>query len=431
MTGKRAHSSKINACICQAAFASYLSPCIWFLILSILSHDSRSFATANLSVVCHHSKYGLRLRHLSELAVAKRERTMWFPVYRLAITASVVATASALLPQDIPTDLPVSSLLSTAQTLLARGETNEAIIYYDTAIARDPNNYLTLFKRATAFLSLGRSNQATDDFNKVLALKPGFHGAHVQLAKIKSKTADWDGARADYVAAEKPEDSPELIELAAAEAAAIAAVAAVKDKNWDACVSNAGTAIVIASRSLALRQMRSICRFERGEIEEGMGDLQHVLHMRPGDTSPHVVISATSFYALGDLNNGLSQIRKCLHSDPDSKLCKRLHKQEKALEKGINRAVGQLNKGQTTTAGRTLVGTEDEPGLIKLVQEQTEELRKTGSIPEKAPFKLYERLIDMTCQAYSEVQNSFTFPCSIATNCATISGDTQERRQIL
>lgn len=357
---------------------------------------------------------------------------MWFPVYRLAITASVVATASALLPQDIPTDLPVSSLLSTAQTLLARGETNEAIIYYDTAIARDPNNYLTLFKRATAFLSLGRSNQATDDFNKVLALKPGFHGAHVQLAKIRSKTADWDGARADYVAAEKLEDSPELVELAVAEAAAAAAVAAVKDKSWDDCVSNAGTAIVIASRSLALRQMRSICRFERGEIEEGMGDLQHVLHLRPGDTSPHVVISATSFYALGDLDNGLTQIRKCLHSDPDSKICKRLHKQEKTVQKGINRAVGQLNKGQTTTAGRTLVGTEDEPGLITLVQEQTEELRNTGSIPEKAPFKLYERLIDMTCQAYSEVQNYFTFPIiSMATNCATISGNTQERRQIL
>lgn len=328
---------------------------------------------------------------------------MWFPLSRLAITAGVLATATALSAQDIPTDLPVSSLLTNAQTHLAKGETSEAILYYDAAISRDPNNYLTVFKRATAFLSIGRTNQATNDFNKVLVLKPGFQGAHVQLAKIKSKTADWAGARAEYVAAEKAEDSPELLELAEAETAAAAAVEAQKNQSWEDCVNNAGTAIVIASRSLPLREIRANCRFARGEIEEGMGDLQHVLHMKPGDTQPHVLISATSFYALGDLDNGIAQMRKCLHSDPESKVCKKLRKQEKEFQKGLNRAIGQLNRGQTTTAGRTLVGTEEDTGLIPLLKEQMEELRQSGAIPEKAPSHLYNRLIEMTCQAYSEV----------------------------
>ncbi|KAJ3499765.1 hypothetical protein NLG97_g55 [Lecanicillium saksenae] len=327
---------------------------------------------------------------------------MRFPLSHLAITAGVLATASALSAQDIPTDLPVSSLLSNAQTHLAKGETSEAILYYDAAIARDPNNYLTLFKRATAFLSIGRANQATEDFNKVLVLKPGFQGAHVQLAKIKSKVADWEGAKADYVAAEKAKDSLELVELEEAQTAAAAAIEASKNQNWDDCVNNAGTAIVVASRSLNLREIRAKCRFARGEIEEGMGDLQHVLHLKPGDTQPHVLISATNFYALGDLENGLSQIRKCLHSDPDSKVCKKLHKQEKLLQKGLNRAIGQLNRGQTTTAGRTLVGTEEDTGLIVMVKEQIEELRQSGSIPEQAPSRLYNKLIEMTCQAYAE-----------------------------
>lgn len=333
---------------------------------------------------------------------------MWFHLSRLAITASVLASATALSAQDIPADLPVSSLLSNAQTHLAKGETSAAILYYDAAIARDPNNYLSIFKRATAFLSIGRANQATEDFNKVLVLKPGFQGAHVQLAKIKSKVADWQGAKADYVAAEKAVDSPELVELAEAETAAAAAIEASKNQGWDDCVKHAGIAIVVASRSLALREVRSNCRFARGEIEEGMGDLQHVLHLRSGDTSPHVLISATSFYALGDLDNGLSQIRKCLHSDPDSKVCKKLHKQEKAFQKGLNRAIGQLNRGQTTTAGRTLVGTEEETGLITTLKEQTEKLRQSGSIPEKAPSLLYGRLIEMTCHAYLEVLTFLT-----------------------
>ncbi|KGQ02571.1 DnaJ subfamily C member 3 [Beauveria bassiana D1-5] len=212
---------------------------------------------------------------------------MWFPLSRLAITASVLATATALSAHDIPADLPVSSLLSNAQTHLAKGETSEAILYYDAAIARDPNNYLTIFKRATAFLSIGRANQATDDFNKVLVLKPTFQGAHVQLANLKSKVADWEGAKAEYAAAEKATDSPELVELAGAERAAAAAVAASKNQSWDDCVNHATIAISVASRHPPLRELRSKCLFARGEIQEGMGDLQYVLLLRPGDTSPH------------------------------------------------------------------------------------------------------------------------------------------------
>lgn len=335
---------------------------------------------------------------------------MWLTFSRLAVTASVLAAASALSAQDIPNDLPVSSLLSNAQTHLVKGETSAAILYYDAAIFRDPNNYLTIFKRATAFLSIGRANRATEDFAKVLALKPGFQGAHVQLAKIKSKVADWKGAKAEYIAAEKAGDSPELVELAEAETAAAAAAEALKYQSWDDCVNHANIAIVVASRSLALREMRSNCRFARGDIEEGMGDLQHVLHLRSGDTSPHVLISATSFYALGDLDNGLSQIRKCLHSDPDSKVCKKLHKQEKAFQRGLNRATGQLNRGQTTTAGRTLVGTEEDVGLITMLKEQTEQLRQSGAIPEKAPSQLYGKLVEMACHAYLEVRSPPTRP---------------------
>lgn len=280
-------------------------------------------------------------------------------------------------------------------------------MYYDAAIARDPSNYLSVFKRATAYLSLGRSSQATEDFNQVLKLKPGFEGAHVQLAKIKAKVADWEGARAEYVSANKAEDSPELEELTAAQTAAGLAVEAEKAKQWDDCINNAGTAIFVAPRAVSLREVRARCRFEKGEVEEGMGDLQHVLHLKPGNTTPHLIISATSFYGLGDMENGLAQIRKCLHSDPDSKVCKKLHKQEKAISKAFAKAQTQLNKGQITTAGRTIVGTAEEEGLIPKVQKQVEELRAEGAIPTQAKIQLYDTLVEMACQAYSEVRPPF------------------------
>ncbi|KAG5984850.1 hypothetical protein E4U55_002929 [Claviceps digitariae] len=326
----------------------------------------------------------------------------------LAITASLLASATSIDALDIPADLPVSALLTSAQTRLATGDTTEALAYFDAAVAKDPSNYLTFFKRATTYLSLGRSAQASVDFEKVLELQPGFQGAHVQLAKIRSKVADWEGARTEYMLAQKDQDSPEMLGLAEAEGAAELAIAAERAKRWDECINHAGTAILVASRASSLRELRSRCRFERGEIEEALGDLHHVIQLRPGNTDPHILISATSFYGLADLDAGLAQIRKCLHSDPESKVCKNLHKQEKRMQKALSKVEGQLSRGQITTAGRALVGTTDEPGLLPDLRVQIDELKREGRIPANARTKLYEKVVEMVCQAYFESNHKET-----------------------
>ena len=346
---------------------------------------------------------------------------MHFRFSALAVAAGLLATTTtALTSTDIPSDQPVSDLLSSAQSHLSRGETSEALVYYDAAIARDPSNYLTFFKRATTYLSLGRTSQATDDFNQVLNLKPGFEGAHLQLAKIKSKVADWDGARTEYLAANKAPDSEEVMELNAAEGAVTIAQEAKEAGRWEDCIQQSGVAIQIATRVSSLRELRSYCRFEQGEELEGMSDLQHVLHLKPGDTHPHMLISATTYYALGDLEGGVGQIRKCLHSDPDSKICKKLHKQQKALTKQFSKIEGQLHKGQTTTAGKGLVGTEEEPGLLTIIKGQVDELRKDGYIHPKSKAKLYERVVEMVCQAYSEVSDFFITTARIINSNSSI-----------
>lgn len=323
------------------------------------------------------------------------------------MAAGLLTSAAALSPQDIPSDISLTEILSSAQTHLSRGETSEALVYYDAAVALEPANYLTLFKRGATYLSLGRTNQATEDFNKVLGINPNFEGAHVQLAKIKSKAGDWDAAKSAYIAAKKSPDSAEIVELEEAQGAARLAEEALKAGQWEDCANQSGVAILVASRAPALREMRSHCRFERGELEEGMSDLQHILNMRPGDTKPHVLVSATTFYGLGDLDAGIAQIKKCLHSDPESKVCKKLHKQEKAVKKTLDKAVAQLKRNQPTTAGRTLVGTGDERGLLSEVEDQISQLRDSGSIPSSAAPTLYNTIVEMICQAYSEVCNDF------------------------
>ncbi|KAL2194589.1 hypothetical protein P885DRAFT_42753 [Corynascus similis CBS 632.67] len=320
----------------------------------------------------------------------------------LALAASIISTSSlvsCLSASDIPADTPVSRLLESAQAHLSKGETSDALVYYDAAVARDPTNYLTFFKRATTYLSLGRTSQATDDFQKVLSLKPGFEGAHVQLGKLKARLGDWDAAKEHYQQAKKTE---ELANLEEAKGAAALAEAAAKSENWEECIKQADDAILTASRALALRELRARCAFERGAMERGIGDLQHVLQMKPGDTGPHVKISAIQFYGLGELQEGMASIRKCLHSDPDSKRCKRLLKEEKQVDKVLQKVTKALGKGQYMTAVRQLVPSGEGEGLIKEVKDQVQVLREDGTIPSAAGNVLIARLVEMACQAYYE-----------------------------
>lgn len=336
---------------------------------------------------------------------------MIVPLSALALAATALSSTGlvqALSASDIPSDTPINSLLSTAQSHLTKGETSEALVYYDAAIARDPNDALTFFKRATTYLSLGRTSQATSDFNQVLKLRPDFEGAHLQLGKLKAKSADWDGAKEHYVLAKHKPGSPEYNKLVEAEGATKLAEEAAKKGNWDECVSQSGEAILIANRAPNLRELRVKCRFEKGEVEEGMSDLQHILQMKAGDTTPHLQISATTFYTLGDMEQGMTQIKKCMHSDPESKACKKLLKQEKNVDKTLAKVNKALERNQPMSGVKLLVPSSDEQGLINEVEEQIKELKQNGIIPERAPNVLLARLVETACQAYYEVLQIFS-----------------------
>lgn len=324
----------------------------------------------------------------------------------LALAASLLAcpyAAYALNEQEIPADIPVSSLLSSAQSHLSRGETSEALLYYDAAATRDPSNYLTFFKRATTYLSLGRVNQATDDFNTVLTLKPGFEGAHVQLAKIRTKVGDWDGAREQFKLGGKAKSAPEMVELAEAEGGSALGLAAEKSGDWEACVGHLGTALALAPRAAPLRESRAHCRVEMGVLDEAIADLQHLLHLRPGDITPYVQIAAMSFYSLGNIENGMGYTRKCLHSDPDSKPCKQLLRQQKQVDKALGKVLKSLEINRPSAAVKVLVDSGDESGLVTDIEAQVEELRQQGRIPAKGQVELHTKVLELTCQAYYEV----------------------------
>ena len=303
---------------------------------------------------------------------------------------------------EIPSDTPIASLVSFAKSHLAQGNANDALTYFDVAISRDPRNYLTIFQRGATYLSLGKNDKANQDFDKVLSIRPDFEGALLQRAKIKSRNADWEAAREDYVRAKKTE-SADFAQLEEAWGAASLASDAEKAGDWESCVGHAGTAIMVASTALTLRQLRARCRFERGEVLEGVSDLAHALQISPSAIERHMQISTMMFYSMADTEKGVEQMRKCLRSDPDSKTCSKLFKREKQVVKVLKQASGLKEKRQFNSAVKLLVGTADDPGLMQDVREDVKDFKEVGYIHKNSPDDLYSSLVEMACECYTEV----------------------------
>ena len=300
-------------------------------------------------------------------------------------------------------DDSITSLLSQAQSHLSRGETHEALELYDAVVARDVTGYLTYFKRATARLSLGRVALASQDFSRALELEPDFEGAHHQLAKIKARHADWEGAKLHYAKAHKLTDSVELLDLAEAQEAAQEVEKSVASSSWEQCAQQANIAILVANRAPSLRLARARCRLETGSLEAAVSDFERVIALTPGNTGAYYNLSAILMYGLGDMQQSMAQARRCLHSDADNTLCRRILKKGKLVEKATEKA-SRLMEKTPMAATRILVGTSDEPGLIANVKSDLQELAQEGTLSDRVPRRLYATLIGMACQGYHEVR---------------------------
>lgn len=325
---------------------------------------------------------------------------MKIDLQNLALLAAILA---APLPSLCAADeaTSISSLIAAAKTARSQGNNVEALSLYDQAVKRDPSDYMNLFQRGATYLSLGRNAQAKSDFDAVLKIRPGLESALIQRGKIHARNADWTAAEEDYKQAGS-RAKEDLSNLEEAKGAAILAIDAEKRADYEACINNAGTAIMVAGTSLSLRQLRARCRLERGEVQEAASDLQHVLQIHPGDLAPHLQISSMLFYSLGDTERGLSQVKKCLHSDPDSKECKALHREEKVVVKSMEKLNALLEKKQYASAAKVLLGNaaESDPGLLAEVKENIAAGRVAGYIHPKAGSDLYTRLMESACECY-------------------------------
>jgi len=322
----------------------------------------------------------------------------------LGVLTATATLGLALSTADVPADIPVAQLITSASAALSQGNAQDALIYFDIAVTRDPQNYLTLFRRGAAYLQLGKHSQANHDFDRVLAIKPTFEGALIQRAKIKSRNGDWELARKDYTSAGHSNESEELKAITEAQTAESLSADAEAKSDWVMCTTNADIAIQVAAGNLKLRQRRARCRIEKAEFVEGLNDLVHVAQLSSSEDA-FAKLAATYFYALNEPDNGLAQIKRCMHSDPDSKICRPILRNARSIDKTRRKVVELMEKRQYNSASKLLVTTGDDKGLLEDVKSETQKLKDSGVIPPNAPSHLYTALVETTCETFTEMNN--------------------------
>ncbi|KAJ7227908.1 hypothetical protein C8J57DRAFT_1387935 [Mycena rebaudengoi] len=216
-------------------------------------------------------------------------------------------------------------LITRANVLLSSGQFSDAARVYSEAIDQSPLDYLLFYKRATAYLQMGRHAPALDDFAHVLTLTP-LPAAHLMQARIHAKDGRWALAR-QQLALYAPKSEKEgaekealLADVAEAEAAERDATGARKAQLWTKCVESASRALRTATHSVGVRTMRVECELGAGDIE---GAALYALTFR------------LSFFLLPPSPVPANALKSCLHSDPESPLCLPLHRLSKGLERGF------------------------------------------------------------------------------------------------
>ncbi|WVQ68839.1 uncharacterized protein L199_007048 [Kwoniella botswanensis] len=251
------------------------------------------------------------------------------------LTLPVLLLASSALAESSRT---ASQISQDAGKLLAAGSYIEAARAYGEAIELDPTSYVNYYKRATAYLSAGRHGAALDDFDQILKINPSFAQAHLQKAKILAKEGDFEKAQSElkaYGKSKSDNESEELIHsVTLAAGASKSAHKARKNKEWHVCVDHATKALEVGPNSAELRELRVECATELGDVQAVYGDLSRLASLNPSSTLYPVKLTYISYFLLkSDL--AISHIKQCLHYDPDSKSCKKLHRLIKNFDKDL------------------------------------------------------------------------------------------------
>ncbi|XP_063809098.1 dnaJ homolog subfamily C member 3 isoform X2 [Pseudophryne corroboree] len=295
--------------------------------------------------------------------------------------AGTYSTCSGKLGVECGINADVDKHLEMGKKLLAAGQLADALSHFHSAIDGDPDNYLAYYRRATAYLAMGKSKAAIPDLSRVIELKPDFTSARLQRGQLLLKQGKLDEAEEDFkkVLNSNPSDQEEkeataqLAKSDEIQRMRAEGVAAYKQKDYTSGEGFFNIVLETCIWDAEVRELRAECYINQGEPGKAISDLKAASKLKSDNTGAFYKVSRI-YYELGDHEMSLSEIRECLKLDPDHKECFSHYKQVKKLNKQIQSAEELIQEGRYEDAvskyGGVLITEPNVPYYSLLVQER-------------------------------------------------------------
>ncbi|CAI4233306.1 unnamed protein product [Auanema sp. JU1783] len=227
--------------------------------------------------------------------------------------------------------------LELGKQFLAKAQFGDALTHYHAAVELDPNNYQTLYRRATVFLAMGKSKSAIPDLDRVIELKPDFTAARISRANVLLKQGDIDNAEVDYNAvlahdSANDEVSSKIELLSQLRQYVHQAKLFFENEELTHAEYYLTKALEHMVWDASFYKMRARCYEDRREIRKAIADMRTYTKLVADSTDAFLEISQM-YYSIGDVEESLGQVRECLKLNPDHKQCFPFYKKVKKLAK--------------------------------------------------------------------------------------------------
>lgn len=125
--------------------------------------------------------------------------------------------------------------------------------------------------------------------------------------------------------------------------------------------------------------------------------ISRVAVLTPSNKELLLQVASLNFFSLYEPDRALTQVKSCVHYDPDDKQCKGLFRFIKRIEKEIKKSIDSREQQRYATALNALIGTS---GIIHEINGPLEQLEVT--METKLPNRLALKVYSLACVIAAE-----------------------------
>ncbi|EGC32401.1 hypothetical protein DICPUDRAFT_89239 [Dictyostelium purpureum] len=227
------------------------------------------------------------------------------------------SNAIDLIGSDITHKNYASLLFKRAGIYNSRGKNILALSDLNRAIEVNPENIHALIKRGKILSSLGRFEDAIDQYKKILKIRPDYAQAKQLLEKVKKAESQLDKAR-------------DLIKI---------------DKNYKEALPLLQEILNTVSDLKEARLMAIECFYHNGDNRRVLDETMSILKAEPSSVKA-LYWRGRTFFSMGEKEVALKFLREALKFSPDDNDCREMLKTITRFEKATGNANELFNQNK-------------------------------------------------------------------------------------